>query len=328
MDTLALTDRDGLYGAVRFAKACAAPASRRSSGSTSPSPVGRGPAAARRGRVTPAKGGELRDARLPRVVTLATSRAGWASLCRLTSAVHLPASAGSPSAPPSTDRRPRRDDLVVMLGPDSDLGPRAGSRPIRTSRSRCSRAGSRWCEPLPAGDRRRPTSSSPAPASGRQPRPDAMLAFADAHGLTGVLTNAVRMAGKHHGPTARRAGRRPPAGAAGPAHTSTAATPRATSSPARRCCAVAEEVSPAGRAGRDADRLLGDTRDLAIRCRLDPRADIGLGEIHLPEFDVLGWRQRRRVPASCGSAARPGMAARYGVAGAARRATGWTTSWP
>ena len=39
---------------------------------------------------------------------------------------------------------------------------------------------------------------------------------------------------------------------------------------------------------RDAERLIGDTRGLAIRSRLDPRADIGLGEIHLPELEVLG----------------------------------------
>ena len=49
---------------------------------------------------------------------------------------------------------------------------------------------------------------------------------------------------------------------------------------------LAEEVSRlAGRT--DAEQLLADTRAVAIRSRLDPRADIGLGEIHLPEFDVL-----------------------------------------
>jgi len=50
--------------------------------------------------------------------------------------------------------------------------------------------------------------------------------------------------------------------------------------------AVAEEVSRLAGRG-DAEQVIADTRMLAIRSRLDPRADIGLGEIHLPEFDVL-----------------------------------------
>ncbi len=121
MDTLAITDRDGLYGAVRFAKACAA---------AGIAPVvgvdfAVAPVAAARPRsaraVTPAKGGELRDARLPRVVTLATSRAGWASLCRLTTAVHAAGERGEPVCTTSLVAANGRD-LLVMLGPDSELG--------------------------------------------------------------------------------------------------------------------------------------------------------------------------------------------------------------
>ncbi|MDN5572008.1 MAG: DNA polymerase III subunit alpha, partial [Propionibacteriaceae bacterium] len=60
-------------------------------------------------------------------------------------------------------------------------------------------------------------------------------------------------------------------------------------------------------AGRpDATRLFGATRHLALRCRLDPVADIGLGEIHLPEFDGGIAELRARCEA--------GVAARYGGA--------------
>ena len=45
---------------------------------------------------------------------------------------------------------------------------------------------------------------------------------------------------------------------------------------------------PAGRAGRrpsrEARQLLARTRAVADRCALDPRADLGLGEVHFPEF--------------------------------------------
>src|SRR5699024_6183629 len=40
--------------------------------------------------------------------------------------------------------------------------------------------------------------------------------------------------------------------------------------------------------GLSADDLLRATRDLAEAARLDPVADIGLGEIRLPEFETLG----------------------------------------
>ncbi|HSD77240.1 MAG TPA: hypothetical protein VLA98_07530, partial [Solirubrobacteraceae bacterium] len=38
---------------------------------------------------------------------------------------------------------------------------------------------------------------------------------------------------------------------------------------------------------REVDRLLADTRALADACRLDPVADLGIGEVHVPELDLL-----------------------------------------
>ena len=45
---------------------------------------------------------------------------------------------------------------------------------------------------------------------------------------------------------------------------------------------IAEQI-----AGGQAGRLLGVTADLAQECVLDPVADFGLGDIHVPELDVL-----------------------------------------
>ena len=42
-----------------------------------------------------------------------------------------------------------------------------------------------------------------------------------------------------------------------------------------------------GRAGREVDRLLADTRQLAQACQLDPVADLGIGEVHVPELDLI-----------------------------------------
>ena len=125
-EALALTDRDGLYGAVRFVLACRdagvapilgldlavhpvlgpglegasgaalgarvrrTPAGRLGSGPTlaERAATGRAPTPAP-GRRTPARGGAEVDPRHARVLLLARGRTGWASLCRLVSAAHL-----------------------------------------------------------------------------------------------------------------------------------------------------------------------------------------------------------------------------------------------
>ena len=260
MDTLAITDRDGLYGAVKFARAC------------------------QRTGIAPVVGVDHTMADGSRAVSLATSRKGWASLCRLTSAVHLAGERGKPHCTPELIAG--HDDLVVTLGDDSDLG-RALASGSSDDAERVLRG---W---LNVVERHRlaiavTNQHTPGQGAGSAALAGRMLGFADAHGITGVLTNAVRMAGKHLAPTldvldasrrlvpldARNIDRR---NAEGYLKTGKEMLP------------AADEVARlAGR--RDAEALIGDTRMLATRCRLDPKADIGLGEIHLPEFDVLDVR--------------------------------------
>src|SRR5262245_4013191 len=103
MDTLALTDRDGTYGAVKFARACHVAGIRPLLGvelAHHPTQPWTAPAPSPR---TPVRGGSYRDPAvggLPRVTVLASAdglslnglsggRAGWAALCRLVSATHL-----------------------------------------------------------------------------------------------------------------------------------------------------------------------------------------------------------------------------------------------
>lgn len=111
MDALALTDRDTLAGAVRFAKAAAAAGIRplfgvdlavapagSPTGPGGSGPGGRGAEASYRRRV-PVRGGAFVDESAPRALFLARDGAtGWAELCRLVTAAHAPAGpAGSPS---------------------------------------------------------------------------------------------------------------------------------------------------------------------------------------------------------------------------------------
>src|SRR3954447_19403674 len=66
MDTLALTDRDGVYGAVKFVTACMTRGIRPTPGTAPPvPPYDDQPVVASTRRKTPARGGSFVDARLP-----------------------------------------------------------------------------------------------------------------------------------------------------------------------------------------------------------------------------------------------------------------------
>ncbi len=315
MDTLALTDRDGMYGAVRFAKACLAAGIAPVVGVDFAVPFGPDhpdhPSHARPSRRASAvRGGRLRDRRLPRVVTMATSRRGWSRLSRLTTATHL---AGERDAPITTRdlvaRHAEGGDLLVMLGADSELG-------LAVARGRLDHAEvelRRWLDVVDPGQVVIAVTDHHLAGTGMATahHAGAMLALADRYHLTGVLTNQVRMAHRHLATTVdvldaarrlvpldvRNVDRRNAEGYL---------------KPGKDMLEVAREVARyAGRDVRGAERLLADTRTTAIRCRLDPHADIGLGEIHLPEFDVLGTTGEQAMTVlrqRCDA----GIAARYG----------------
>src|SRR6185312_4446539 len=136
MTTLALTDRAGLYGAVKFALACRAAGVRPIFGvdlamapavdSAVPRPLARSLGGASRlsgppTRRVPARGGASVDPRLPRVTFLARDGEGWRSLCRLTSATHLRGTRGEPVSSLALAAE-HSAGLVAVLGPDSPVG--------------------------------------------------------------------------------------------------------------------------------------------------------------------------------------------------------------
>ena len=230
MDALALTDRDGVYGAVRFVKACQAADIRPILGvdlaieptGLVPVPTVRPPAGGRAARAQPARGGSYldHDRVHPRVTLLAGSKAGWAALCRLVSATHLRGERGVPVA--------TRDlvadqlaglgsgtDLLLMLGPvlRARLGcgaaprrPGAGGPARLVRRDRPQQPGRRGDVPPP---RRRRARFEPAcrPDGGRCRRPR-LPARPDQRG-------PLRRPGSR--PRGRRTRRVPPPGPARPA---------------------------------------------------------------------------------------------------------------
>jgi error-prone DNA polymerase len=242
MPALALTDRDGVYGAFKHARACAAAG------------------------LKPVLGADLSigsDAGA-RITVLAIGQAGWASLCRLITA----RAAGTGPR----DLIAASPGLVVLLGPDSDVGQAiAARRPdLAAGALHRWRAGSAAQVAVEITDHRGPGGT----ACARR-----MLKLARQTRTTAVLTNAVRYLDQADSPVAQvldAARHHVPLGTPGlPPHNGRAYL----ASPAEMA-AVAIDIA----GEEEAEILLRDTFELASRCYLDLAADLGIGTRHLPDM--------------------------------------------
>jgi error-prone DNA polymerase len=232
MDALALTDRDGCYGAVKFATACAAAGidpllgvdlAHEPSGLLHGLPAWADPSAAGAeagggSRRSPARGGAQVDPRHPRVTVLALAAdaatglpaaAGWAQVCRLVSATHARGTRGRPVA---------TEELVAAHAVDTSqvsgvvrgtgergtgapalavlLGPQSEvGRAVLARRDDLAVALlRRWQQALPPGSLHVEVvhHRSRRDTPGSVGLAGRMLAVADAAGVPVVLTNAVR----------------------------------------------------------------------------------------------------------------------------------------
>ncbi|MFN8076322.1 MAG: PHP domain-containing protein [Kineosporiaceae bacterium] len=232
MSALALTDRDGAYGAVKFVLACkragitpvlgADLAVERSAHLTGlPGWADPRPAETRR---TPVRGGAGTDPFHPRATVLALGGdpaaglapgQGWAHLCRLISATHLRGERGRPVATldliaahavvpgraevtdqPVDDHRISRGEgpacLVVLLGPGSDVG-----RALLAGRSDLAgRLLHTWRQALPQGSLAVEVvcHEGPPRTPGSLTHAAALLRLAREHAVPAVLSHAVRHA--------------------------------------------------------------------------------------------------------------------------------------
>ena len=307
MDTLALTDRDGTYGAVKFAKACRAGGVRPVLGvdlAHRPTLVVPGPGSGPGRPRTPVRGGAFRDPRLPRVTFLAAGgAAGWAAICRLVSATHLAGERGTPVLDPELLAGelagPLGDgSLVVLLGPASEVGAAATRRRDDLAHA----ALAPWRELVPRENLVVELVSHRLPGGqggwgpGTTPHAARMAGVARQAGLGVVLSNAVRYADRLDAPTVDildAARRLVPLGSADLRHVGPdqfRGNAEGFLKSGKQMQEIAEEIArQAGLGGdpaREARHLLAHTRAVADRCALDPRSDLGLGEVHFPEFTL------------------------------------------
>ncbi len=342
---LALTDRDGLYGAVRFVQACdragIAPvlgvdlAVGHGAGLV-PGHEGGSVVAGQRSktsRANPARGGAEVDPRHPRVTVLARGQGagvepgvGWGRLCRLVTQTHLGGERGAPVSSPeliaehAVDPRTGTLALVVLLGPASDVGQALLAR--RPERARMLLG--QWVDLMPRGGvvievvcHGGPEGT---PASlGHAAR---LLGLATEAGLPTVLTAAVRHADPDGAVTVdvldaarrlvpldtRHLDRVTTAG-----HLSSSAQMYAVACEVARAAGGGVSGGASSERGR-ARQLMADTVSLAQSCVLDLHTDIGIGSVHLPEPSVLGIAAGQSPQEILAARCRGSIATRYGGA--------------
>ncbi|MFE7754734.1 DNA polymerase III subunit alpha [Streptomyces sp. NPDC057429] len=308
MDALALTDRDTLAGAVRFARACEKAGIRPLFGVELAVARRTGAGGPTHRLRAPVRGGAFVDESAPRVTFLARDGArGWAELCRLVTTAHaapsgqgrppVTAAAGDPGQPLLDRSALPADGLTVLLGPASEVGAAlAAGRPDRAAALLAP-----WRE-IYGEDLR-----LEAVHHGREGTGPGSLrlaartvGFAAEQGVRAVLTNAVRYADPGQGPVADvldSARRLVPVDP----RRSPLDTGERWLKDARAMRETAERITSAAGLGRDAgERLLAETRRTADACRVDPADDLGLGSVHFPEPHLVGAAHRtaQRVLAS------------------------------
>ncbi|WP_416980695.1 DNA polymerase III subunit alpha [Streptomyces sp. T028] len=283
MTTLALTDRDTVTGAVRFAQACAKDGVRPIFGVDLAVEALASPPPAQRRR-TPVRGGAHVVEPPVRFALLAQNRAGWARLCRITSAAHAGAVSGVPPVVPwEALREYGGPGLTVLLGPLSEP-----VRALSVGREDVAmKLLAPWQEIFGRGIRLEVVAQKrfgTGPGSLRLAA--RTLALADRARITAVLSNAVRYADPDQH---RLADVLDAARLLRPIDRRHLDNGQRWLKDERGMETVARMVAEC--AGADvwrARRLIADTADTAAACIVDPVSDLGLGARHFPEPSLFG----------------------------------------
>lgn len=276
-----LTDRNGLYGAVQWARACMKEGIAPVLGVDLAVEYTEQHVSSGAGiRRTPAHGGIWVDETQPRVTFLAVNAQGWASLCRLVSAAH--ASSNKSPVLPWSALSQHHTGIVALLGADSEVGKALIAGKVH-------RTGG-LLRPWRAIFDRYLGISVTSHRSGRGHKYSTanaahLLSWARSEKLPAILTNAVRYLAPEQARVADvlDAARqlisldsRYLIRNSGEGYLKSGVDMRQVAT--EICQQVGE---------RDAGKLLRDTRHLAEYCALEPESDLGLGSVFVPELDVL-----------------------------------------
>ncbi|PRZ16083.1 DNA polymerase III alpha subunit [Nesterenkonia sandarakina] len=268
MTALAITDRDGLYGAVKHLGAC----------------IDLG--------IAPILGVSLAVEDRGRAVVLASNATGgYAALCQLISRAHERPQGEAArvslqdlaehSAPGEGEVRRR---LFVLAGPESEIGAAAASRDYRSTRALLRQ----WREVLGEALRVEVVSHLAPPGEALSTAHAVrMLSAAQVSRVTPVLTNAVRLLSTDEAATADVLDA---VRVLSDLHSTSALQPtdQGWLKPAAAMKSLAAEICAASTTPISAEELLANTEALGRQCELDPVRDMGWGQPKVPETSVIG----------------------------------------
>ena len=301
MPALALTDRDGLAGAIRFAQSCVE--------------YGVAPIMGIDCAIDLNKSLSVKN--LPRITMLAHSEGGWRSLCRLLTSLHTYTSSTSSNGPLIRSSTPiltldflqrfseYSRNLLVLHGPESPVGaaitlrrPDLANERFNITRELFADHAIECVSHLVAGDG--PRSTAHAARS---------LIFARDYKIPAVITNAVRMRQRDDGPVADILDSARQLVPLHPRHVERK-NAEAFLKSSEEMLAIAHEIARAA-GERTARELLTTTQEWVERAILSPTRDIGLGGIHLPEPHIVGADSSLQMQSLLRSRSEAGLNWRY-----------------
>lgn len=268
--SLALTDRDGIYGAIQHVGAC------------------------RDYGLNPILGADLTVKDYGRVTVLAHgSREGYAALCQVVSAAHEATSA-SPQGPQPALHRERLAQLsrgsdtgsprvFVLLGPESDVGRFAAARRYRSARA----ALRQWCQLLGSAVYVELVSHLAPPGEELSTAHAArMLSAAAACRVPTVLTNAVRLRVAEEAATADVLDAVRVLSSLDTAQLQP--NDQGWLKPEAEMIRIVAEICAASTVSAAPEEILSTTEKLASLCLIDPTQHMTYGVPKIPEAQVIG----------------------------------------
>ena len=280
MSTLALTDRDNMAGAIRFVQACESAA------------------------IKPILGINLSFLqRKYRITLLATADGGLASLYQLLTAVNF--AGGLLTHEILQENIVHTKKLLIMHGPDSQIGAAIGARQLTQGLSIFNSTKDYFAQQgiEVLSHRIRGDGPMSTPFAAR------MLTFARSNDLPAVITNAVRMLNRSDGPLADvldSARNLVPLHKRHVERQNSEAYLKDT----KAMHQLATEIAQA--AGEStAHSLIKTTMQWAEMATLDPRRDVGIGKIHLPEPSVVGGKTQNDLTIQLKQRCEAGLGIKY-----------------
>ena len=279
MQSLALTDRDNMAGAIRFVQACESAS------------------------VKPILGINLSFLQPKYRITLLASGGGLPALYRLLTAVNF--AGGLLTHEILQQNFDYSKKLLVMHGPESQLAVAISARQLTQALSIFNSTKDYFLKQgiEVLSHRIRGDGPLSTPFAAR------MLAFARSNDLPAVLTNSVRMLNRSDGPLADVLDS---ARNLVPLHKRHVERQNSEAylKDVKQMHQLADEITQAAGESRS-QALIKTTMQWAEMAILDPRRDVGIGKIHLPEAEVVGGKSQSDLTVQLKNRCEAGLSAKY-----------------